>query len=127
MLWFVCGASILKLELNVLRLLRSWGGEALYNSHEQDPVSWPTLRSLGKACIIKCRLLPQQINLPRHGLGAKIEEAFLQNRGVSTPNDPQFDTHMKQTLPAEQILNIIEKDDPEFLSLTDYETWSEDF
>ncbi len=124
-LWFVCGVSILKVEGFVVRLLKSWGGEALYNSHEIDDFSGTALRNIGTPCIIRCMLVPDQLQLYIKCIGEKIEEAFLQKHGICTPNNPQFDTHMRQPLPPKQILKIIEIGDPEFLTITDYVCWHE--
>ncbi len=43
--------SVLRSEGAVGRLFRSWGGEALYNSHEDDLETGPLLRRIGTPCI----------------------------------------------------------------------------
>ncbi|MCO6416077.1 hypothetical protein JYK14_07820 [Siccirubricoccus sp. KC 17139] len=40
-------------ELGIGRFFRHWGGEALYNSHEDDPETGAALRSVGVPCVIE--------------------------------------------------------------------------
>lgn len=119
MIWFVCGISVLKKESLVVRLLRSWGGEAVYNLHNDDCI----LSTIGKPCIVRSSLIQSQLKLGINCLAEKIIDAFLQNCGVTTPNNPQFDTYVTQQLLPGQILKIIERDDPEFEELTNYVGW----
>lgn len=123
MLWFVCGVSMLKDEDGVGKFFRGWGGEAIYNWHENNELSWSILKSIGHPCIIRAALTPIKIFPTTWSIGMNLEQAFLQNKGIETPNNPQFDAHMKHQLPSEQILKIILIDDPEFSELTNYEKW----
>jgi hypothetical protein len=40
-------------ESGIEALLRHWGGEALYNSHDNDPITGPILRALGTPCLVE--------------------------------------------------------------------------
>jgi hypothetical protein len=44
--------GLLEDEGGMKRLFRSWGGEALYNSHEDDAFTGPALMAIGRPCII---------------------------------------------------------------------------
>lgn len=123
-IWFVCGQSVLKYSSGVIRLFSSWGGEALYISHEGDRNSGPVLKTIGRPYIIKVNLIPSELDLFIN-LSHKVEESFLISNGIPTSNTPQFDVCSKKPISSVQILEAISKDESKFQELTNYKNWAE--
>jgi hypothetical protein len=55
MIWFCLFPPILD-DFGVKRFFQSWGGEALYNSHERDPETGPVLRQIGIPCVVEIKV-----------------------------------------------------------------------
>ncbi|HEU5375813.1 MAG TPA: hypothetical protein VFV38_10270 [Ktedonobacteraceae bacterium] len=101
---------------------RSWGGEALYNSHNDDPATGPVLAKIGIPCIIEA-LVPL-ISLPsRSWLDSKLILRFLISRGFETEEDLDHEDYSKSPIPAENIVRIIRFPDADFVSLTGCSKW----
>src|SRR5258708_14298216 len=52
MLWFCLYPPRLGVQWGIQRFFRSWGGEALYNIHENNKLTGPSLETLEEPCII---------------------------------------------------------------------------
>jgi len=103
------------------RLFRSWGGEALYNSHEDDPIYSPILRSIGTPCIIEAYV--PIISLPCDSwLEYKFYRRYLVNRGLNTAEGLD-ESYAEQLIPSKNILRIIPFPDSDFIELTRCDTW----
>lgn len=103
------------------RLFRSWGGEALYNSHESDPVYGPILKRIGTPCIIEAYV--PIISLPRYdGLEDKVVRRYLVNRGLKTAEGLD-ESCAEQPIPSQNIFRIIPFSDSAFLKLTQCYDW----
>jgi hypothetical protein len=106
------------------RLFRSWGGEALYNSHEDDKETGPLLRSLGSPCIVVAALRVADVNTYRD-IGERLMNVWCARRGIITELGPEFNGRVRTRTPAENIIKIIRFDDQEFLALTRHDRWPE--
>ena len=68
-------------EDGIGRFFRHWGGEALYNSHERDPVSSQAISCIGTPCLVEANV--PIAALARHcGLEFNILRRFLVGRGL---------------------------------------------
>lgn len=114
----------LRNELCVVRLFRSWGGEALYNDHESDPEIGPVLRSIGIPCIV-------EVAVPVTGITTfcSVEESmmrgFLHRRHVQTGHSPEMEGSVGVPIPGRDVRRILRRNDPEFELLTQCSTWGE--
>src|SRR6266487_132338 len=106
------------------RLCRSWGGEALYNFHEDDPETGPLLRSIGIPCIVAVAVQVANID-PYYDIGKRLVNVWCRRRGIKTELPPDFGGVVRTHTPAENILRIIRITDPEFLELTAHDKWRE--
>ncbi len=123
MIWFCFSTDILKCKSGVIRLFRSWGGEALYNSHERDKVTGSILRQLGSPCIVEADISIS--NFPRHTfLDNKVARQFLVNRGFETCEPVDHEDRTLHPVPARSIRRIIRFGDPDFERLTLCNSWS---
>jgi hypothetical protein len=104
------------------RLCRSWGGEALYNYHENDPETGPLLRSIGTPCIVVAAVRVADIE-PRFDIGQRLVNVWCARRDIMTELPPDFGGVVRAPTPAKNIVRIIEVDDPEFLALTECDRW----
>jgi len=104
------------------RLFRSWGGEALYNSHEDDPVIGPILNGIGTPCIIEAYV--PIISLRCHdSLEDKVIRRYLVNRGLETVEPLDHEGKAEQPIPSQNISRIIPFPESDFIRLTRCDAW----
>jgi hypothetical protein len=104
------------------RLCGSWGGEALYNSHEDDPETGPLLKSFGSPCIVVAAVRVADIE-ERFEIDYRLVNVWCRRRGIITERRPDFGGVVHTPTPAESILRIVRPGDPEFRALTKHDTW----
>ena len=122
MTWFCFNRALLRDESGVERLLRSWGGEALYNSHEHDEETGPVLRSLGQPCIVVAAVPAEGIKTFL-AVGQRLVNIWCAKQGINTEHAPGFEGHVRTNISGNHILKIVSIDDPEFLRLTAHDSW----
>jgi hypothetical protein len=104
-------------------LFRSWGGEALYNSHESDPVTGQVLGRLGTPCLVEADI--PIASLETHSfLGDKIARQFLITRGLETSEPVDHEDRAKRPIPASYIRRVIRFPEPDFFSLAQCADWT---
>ena len=112
MLYLVCGVSELQ-NIGILKFFQLWGGEAVFNSHEQSEHR-ETLSRIGSPIIIRAKIKPGQ----EKNIGKRLAYAYLIARGIPTEDTPSFDHCSRAPLLPDTILRIISVHDIEFLKLT---------
>ena len=117
--------SVLKLEDAIGRLFRSWGGEALYNSHEADPETGPLLRRVGTPCIWIVEVPIRQYDLTLTETGELFVLAYLANRGATADSGAIIEARIFEPLPPESIINVVRYSDAAFEKLTGCSTWND--
>lgn len=120
-IWFCFYDPYLADQDGIERFFRSWGGEALYNSHESDPETGIILNAIGIPCIIEAVV-------PISGIGHsflddKIARRYLINRGFNTQESTEHDDDINIPLPVENVLNIFRFPEQRFIDLTRCDTW----
>jgi hypothetical protein len=123
MIWFCFYVPHLAGQSGIERFFRSWGGEALYNSNEDDPATGPILKSLGTPCIIEAKVPISDLAV-HSWLDDKMIRRFLIKRGLKTNESVNHDDRAKCPVSAHNIIRIIKYPDPEFVRLTGCDTWS---
>lgn len=83
MIWFCFFEPRSAGQSGIERFFRSWGGEALYNSHERDPKTGAALRSIGSPCLIEADVPVSSFGC-HSCLGQKIIRRYLLTYGVDT-------------------------------------------
>jgi hypothetical protein len=122
MVWFCFFPPRLAGESGIERFFRHWGGEVLYNSHEDDPITSPVISGIGTPSIIEADV--PVASLEKHGgLSFKIVRRFLISRGFKTRESTDHEDRIKRPLPAENVRRIIRFPDPDFYSLTGCSEW----
>jgi hypothetical protein len=123
MIWFCFYPPYLAGQRGIERLFRSWGGEALYNSHEDDLETGPILKSLGTPCLVEARVSISDLAV-HSWLEDKVVRRFLINRGLKTNECINFDGRAIRPVSAQHITRIIKYPEADFIKLTGCDTWS---
>ena len=109
-------------EHGIGRFFRHWGGEALYNSHERDPVSSQAISRIGTACLVEANV--PIAALARHcGLEFNILRRFLVGRGLPGQGSADYEGRIVRPLPAANVRRVIRFPSPDFLELTRCLEW----
>lgn len=126
MIWFCPNQETLSEIHAVYRLFRSWGGEALYNGHEEDEKISPHLRSIGVPCIAKGGMPFSEVESFSSSYAKRFISRFISDE-VEYPEPPySFDMYIKRDLTPAEILEVIKISDPQFEQLTEYKNWPEE-
>lgn len=122
MIWFCFFPPHYARQSGIERFFRSWGGEALYNSHERNPLLGAVLHGIGTPCIVEANV--PVASLAYHGgLDFKMIRRFLVNRGFKTVEDLDHEDSARSAIPAANIIRVIRYPDPEFIALTKCNQW----
>jgi hypothetical protein len=122
MLWFCFFPPRGAGEHGIERFFRHWGGEALYNSHEDDPVTSSAISGIGTPCLIEADV--PIASLEKHGgLSFKVYRRFLASRGYDTREPVEHGDRIKSPLAVEAIRRVIRFPGPEFQSFTGCADW----
>ena len=121
-IWFCFYPPRLAGQGGIERLFRSWGGEALYNSHEDDPLSGSVLNKIGVPCIVEA-YVPIAALPERCGLDFKIIRNYLVNRGLKTSEELDHEGYAEEPIPMKNIARVIRFPEKDFLRLTGCNRW----
>jgi hypothetical protein len=122
-IWFCFYPPRLAGQHGIERFFRSWGGEALYNSHEDDPLTGPILRKIGTPCLIEAHVPIAWLPTVRN-LEDVVARRFLVNRGLKTRESTSHDGRAERPIPLGNIKWIYQHPEPAFVALTASDTWS---
>jgi len=103
-------------------LLRYWGGEALYNSHDTHPIRGPLLARLGMPCLVEADVPIESLRGPSF-LDMKIARQFLVWRGFKTSEPMRHEDCVIRPLAASDIVRVIQFPESDFLDLTRCREW----
>lgn len=121
MLWFCFFEPHLADESGIGCFFRSWGGEALYNSHEENPISGDALRKIGIPCIIKAHVPIASMIESKFPDGAMARVLLSRDHRIRIP--VEHEGYSTQNIPAENIIEITEYPSAKFNKLTNCEEW----
>jgi hypothetical protein len=123
MIWFVFTRTQLSDESGIERLFRSWGGEALYNSHEDNVLTGPLLRGIGRPRIIVAAVPAAGIQCFMD-VGQRLVNIWCAKHRIHTGHYPHFEGYVRVGISGRSILRVIDFIDEEFLDLTRYTEWN---
>jgi hypothetical protein len=116
---FVHRRSCLRAESSVHRFFESWGGEVLYNSHEQDPTTGPTLRSLGEPYIVIASLPVNKLEGFGYNLSRYFANKLLNDSTRGKAGRPELpETSIAGPVPSKWVVELVSFRDASFESLT---------
>jgi len=116
-LWFCFFNPSIAGESGIGRFFKSWGGEALYNSHERDLDTGKVLRSVGAPCIIKVDLPIASMKESKFPDGA-MARVLLSSFGHQLKIPIEHAGYSINNISAQNIIEIIEHPSKEFIELT---------
>jgi hypothetical protein len=111
--------SLLRKESEVHRFFESWGGEVLYNSHEKDRITGPTLMCLGEPYIVTASLPANKLEGSGYNLARYFANKLL--NGASRGQGCQMElyhSYVQCPVPSEWVIKLVSFGDPAFESLT---------
>jgi hypothetical protein len=121
-LWFCFFPPALGGETGINRFFRYWGGEALYNSHQDDPLSAKALQSIGAPCIIEADV-PIRLLGGNPGLAMKMARQYVIHRGSPSREPYDHEDRIVRPLPASFIRQIHRFPEERFLELSKCKDW----
>ena len=124
MLWFCFFEPFLAGQSGIGRFFRSWGGEALYNSHEENPITSVALRKIGIPCIIKAHVPIASMTDSKFPDGAMVR-MLLSRLGHRIRIPVEHEGYSTQNISVENIIEITEHPSARFNELTKCEEWDE--
>jgi hypothetical protein len=122
MIWFCFFPPYKAEQEGIERFFRSWGGEALYNSHEDDNETGAVLRKIGVPCVVEAEV-PISGN-PHTFLETKMTRVFLKNRGLNTSECIDHEAYSSKHIPPKNILRVYRYPEKEFIDLTRSDKWN---
>jgi len=124
MLWFCFFRPAIAGEGGIGDLLRFWGGEAVYNSHDRDPEMGPIIAAIGKPAIVEAEIPIAWCGGNRGlRLAMNIGQRFVVARGTPSRNSSHVEDNIKQHLPGEFIRQVHVHPSPEFVRLAGCADW----
>lgn len=121
-LWFCFFPPRLSGEEGINRFFRHWGGEALYNSHEDNPITAKAISAIGIPCIVEAIVSISSLN-PNSWLSIKVARRYLISRGLKTVEPVDHEDSAMQPLPATRICRVLRFPSADFVQLTGCEGW----
>ncbi|QEN06804.1 hypothetical protein EXM22_01905 [Oceanispirochaeta crateris] len=122
MIWFCFFYPKMADDHGIMRFFRSWGGEALYNSHERDKETGQFLREIGIPCIIEAnvpmKIIPD-IRLPY----GQVTRVYLEYKGYELENLYEYEGYIIHNLPSKNIIDIHNYPSKRFIELTGCMDW----
>jgi len=124
LLWFLFDPPNTTDEDGIRCFFSQWGGEALYNSHEDDPVTGPLIKNIGHPCLIEADVPISSLS-PHSFLTDKIIKIYLKNRGLPITEPCELEAYAERDIPAENIVRVLVFPDKDFILLTGCDVWEE--
>lgn len=122
MLWFCFFPPREAGENGIERFFRHWGGEALYNSHEDDPVTGERLQEIGIPCVVEA-MVPLK-SMPDSRLpDRQFIRAYLKEKGYRLFNGLDFEGYIIEDLASTNVIDIHQFSNKAFLELTGCAQW----
>lgn len=121
-LWFCFFAPREAGESGVHRFFRHWGGEALYNSHENNKVTSPALAAIGTPCVVEAAVQIRTLSQYSY-VTQRVIERFLWAKDLVDPEPEIPEGYTAAPIEAGSIKRVIRHPDSEFMRLTGCKNW----
>ena len=122
-LWFCFFRPAIAGESGIGDLLRFWGGEAVYNSHDRDDEIGPIIAAIGSPAIVEAEVPIAWLGDRGLGLALNVGRRFVVAEGTPSQEPLHIECNIKQALPAELIRNVHLHPSAEFQHLTGCGDW----
>ena len=108
-------------ESGIKRFFRHWGGEVLYNFHEDEPDTGAAIACIGQPCLIEAAVPISGMESTRTEFN--VARRYLIHRGHETAEPVELEGPTKRPLPASAIQRIVAFPSRDFRDLTGCDTW----
>lgn len=122
MVWFCFFEPHLAGFYGIHRFFKSWGGEALYNRHENQKSTGNALKKIGIPCVIKANVSISSLKTSYYPCSVLIR-AYLQGLGYSIDNSIEHEGYSTEEIGSEQIEAIYQHPSEKFIQLTKCNEW----
>jgi hypothetical protein len=122
-MWFCFFEPRIAGQSGIERFFRRWGGEALYNSHEDDRETGEALKLVGRPCLIQADVRVSSLSQYTY-LGEKILRRYLFSHGFDTGEDCEHEDYAREPIAASEIVRFVFHGEPAFAALTDCDSWT---
>lgn len=109
-------------EVGIGRFFAHWGGEALYNSHEDNPATSAVLSRIGTPCVIEANV-PISLQKSTGGTVDCVVRRHLAAKGLQASQSAQLEAAVLNPLPAANIIAIHRYPSESFMRLTGAAEW----
>lgn len=124
MLWFCFFRPAIAGDGGIGDLLRFWGGEPIYNSHDRDPEIGPIIAAIGKPAIVVAEIPIAWCGGDRGlRLAMNIGQRLVVAQGTPSRNSSNVEENIKQHLPGAFIRQVHVHPSPEFMRLAGCADW----
>lgn len=121
-LWFCFDPPKFAGQPGIERFFRSWGGEALYNSHEERPLSGEALTKIGVPCLVEANV--KAVGLKGNSLAMNITRRFLLKHNlIKKELNTDFEGYTTMPISPSEIVTITQYPEPRFIELTGCNDW----
>lgn len=87
------------------RFFRSWGGEALYNFHENHEITGPALNIPGTPSIVTAAVPVNDIN-SFMDIGERLVNVWCASNDIRTGHGAEFEGYVERCITAEEVIDI---------------------
>jgi hypothetical protein len=122
-IWFCFFPPARAGQRGIERFFRRWGGEALYNSHEDDPVSGQALRNIGTPCVVEADV-PMGSLSKSYAPGSKMIKRYFFARGWKNLELDRHQGYAVTDISPTLIRRVHRFPDAEFMRLTGCDGWN---
>jgi hypothetical protein len=121
MLWFCFFPPYIASQAGIERFFRSWGGEALYNSHEAHPITGKTLSTIGIPSIIEAHV--PFSGFTGHSFELNLVNRFMTSMKLDKLRVTHYEGYITVNVPPEDIISIVKFPEKRFIVLTKCDNW----
>jgi hypothetical protein len=122
-LWFCFFRPAIAGEGGISDLVRFWGGEAVYNSHDCDDEIGPIIAAIGSPAVVEAEIPIVWLGDRGLGLALNVGRRFVVAEGTPSPEPLHIECNVTKPLPAALIRNIHRHPSTEFQQLTACMDW----
>ncbi|BFI96060.1 MAG: hypothetical protein RSP_15700 [Rhodanobacter sp.] len=122
MIWFCFFPPYEAGEGGIHRLLRHWGGEAMYWAHESDATVAPVLRQLGMPCIVEADV-PVAWLSDTYSVAMSVARRDLIHHGESVTEPVRFEAHATCAIPGDCVHAVHRFPGARFIALSGCDGW----
>lgn len=122
MLWFCFYEPYLAGRYGIERFFRSWGGEALYSSHENHPVTGKTIQRIGNPCVVKAHVTIESLKESYYPDTSMIR-VFLSQKGHRIESEIEHEGFSTRAIDSQNVVEIFEYPSEQFDEITGCKEW----